>query len=72
MIYCIEDDDNIRELMLYTLKTMGFEVTGVASGEEFWSELDSELPSLIVLDIMLQFCVAVKKVRKKRKSAMDN
>ncbi len=53
MIYCIEDDDNIRELMLYTLKTMGFEVTGVASGEEFWSELDSELPSLIVLDIML-------------------
>lgn len=28
MIYCVEDDDDIRELMLYTLRTAGFEAQG--------------------------------------------
>ncbi|MGZ7236543.1 DNA-binding response regulator, partial [Streptococcus pyogenes] len=33
MIYCVEDDDDIRELMLYTLRTTGFEAKGFADGE---------------------------------------
>ena len=36
MIYCIEDDDDIRELMIYTMKTAGFEANGFVDGLDFW------------------------------------
>ena len=53
MIWCIEDDANIREIEVYTLNSTGFEAKGFASGEEFFSALRTELPELIILDIML-------------------
>ena len=53
MIWCIEDDANIREIEVYTLNSPGFEAKGFASGEEFFSALRTELPELIILDIML-------------------
>ncbi len=53
MIYCVEDDQSIRELMLYTLKASGFEAQGFGSGEELMAGLSSALPELILLDIML-------------------
>ncbi len=53
MIYCVEDDNGIRNLMLYTLNTSGFEAKGFETSDEFWSELKSEKPELIILDIML-------------------
>ena len=37
MIYCVEDDRNIRELLVYTLETTGFEAKGLADGNELWS-----------------------------------
>ena len=53
MIYCVEDDNSIRELMTYTLHSVGFESMGFSCGEEFWKGMRQELPQLILLDIML-------------------
>lgn len=53
MIYCVEDDRNIRELLVYTLATTGFEARGLADGKELWEALKKELPDMILLDIML-------------------
>lgn len=53
MIYCVEDDVSIRELMIYTLKASGFEAVGFTDGEALFGALKTELPKLILLDIML-------------------
>lgn len=53
MIYCLEDDDSIRELMLYTLAASGFEVRGFPDSEPFWAAVGEQVPELILLDIML-------------------
>lgn len=53
MIYCVEDERNIRELLIYTLETTGFEAKGFGSGAELTSALKEEIPELILLDIML-------------------
>ena len=53
MIYYVEDDDNIREVVVYTLKHSGFESKGFSSGKDFISICENEIPELILLDIML-------------------
>ena len=53
MIYCAEDDGSIRELIVYALKSNGFDAMGFADGKEFFSRLKEQTPSLILLDIML-------------------
>ena len=53
MIYLVEDDDSIRELVLYTLHTTGFEAEGFRNAADFWQALVKELPQLVLLDIML-------------------
>lgn len=53
MIYLVEDDDNIRELVIYTLRTTGFEAKGFPDAAHFWEALGKELPELALLDIML-------------------
>lgn len=53
MIYCVEDDDNIRELVIYTLKTTGLKAKGFADGAAFMEALAFDTPELILLDIML-------------------
>ncbi len=56
MIYCVEDERNIRELIVYTLESSGFKAKGLESGEELFrtlAETDSQQVSLILLDIML-------------------
>ena len=53
MIYCVEDDDNIRELVIYTLETTGLKARGFADGSAFTEALAFETPELILLDIML-------------------
>ena len=53
MIYLVEDDDSIRELVLYTLHTTGFEAEGFRNAADFWQALEKELPQLVLLDIML-------------------
>lgn len=53
MIYCVEDDISIRELIIYTLKLSGFEALGMEDGHSLFEELEKEMPELILLDIML-------------------
>ncbi|MBP3701133.1 MAG: response regulator transcription factor [Lachnospiraceae bacterium] len=53
MIYYVEDDKSIRELVVYTLKTTGFEARGFENGKGFFAALAEEMPELILLDIML-------------------
>ena len=53
MIYCVEDDTGIRELMLYTLRASGFEAEGFGDGTAMFSELAVRMPRLILLDVML-------------------
>ena len=53
MIFCVEDDRGIRELMTYTLNASGYEALGLKDGKELAEALKSEKPCLITLDIML-------------------
>ena len=53
MIYLVEDDDNIRELVAYTLNNTGLEAKGFSRPSEFWEAMARMLPSLVLLDIML-------------------
>ncbi len=53
MIFCVEDDNGIRELMIYTLNSAGFEGQGFACGAELFDALQIKMPELIMLDIML-------------------
>lgn len=53
MIYCVEDDESIRELMLYTLRASGFEAGGFSDGKGLFDALAHTRPRLILLDIML-------------------
>ncbi|MBO6208773.1 MAG: response regulator transcription factor [Lachnospiraceae bacterium] len=53
MIYCVEDDDSIRELMVYTLQASGFEACGFEAASVFWDTMRERKPELVILDIML-------------------
>ena len=53
MIYFVEDDDNIRELVVYTLNSTGFKAEGFPTPSKFWAAMEEKLPSLVLLDIML-------------------
>lgn len=53
MIYCVEDDENIRELVIYTLQSTGLDACGFEDGKAFLQALALETPELILMDIML-------------------
>lgn len=53
MIYLVEDDNSIRELVIYTLHSTGFEAEGFSCAKEFWRRIETKKPKLILLDIML-------------------
>lgn len=53
MIFCVEDDNNIRELVIYTLETTGMKARGFGEGKSFFQALENEVPDLILMDIML-------------------
>ena len=53
MIFCVEDDNGIRDLMIYTLNSAGFAAKGFTDGAELYDALKNETPILIMLDIML-------------------
>lgn len=53
MIWCVEDDESIREIEIYTLKSTGFEAEGFCEGRELFAALSCRKPDLILLDIML-------------------
>lgn len=53
MIYIVEDDLNIRELESYALKNSGFETKAFEKGAALFDALEKQIPSLVILDIML-------------------
>lgn len=53
MIFCVEDDAGIRDLMIYTLNASGFRAVGFENAREFYTALADTVPELIMLDIML-------------------
>ena len=53
MIYCLEDERNIRELIVYTLESSGFHAAGFSNSTDFFAAVVNEKPELILLDIML-------------------
>lgn len=52
-VYCVEDDNNIRELVCYTLTQTGSTAVGFADAESFFAAVAERLPNLVLLDIML-------------------
>ncbi|MCD8180197.1 MAG: response regulator transcription factor [Firmicutes bacterium] len=52
-IFCVEDDEGIRDLITYAVKSAGFVVEGFESAAEFEERLKSYMPSMVLLDIML-------------------
>ena len=53
MIYILEDDENIRKLIVYTLQSQGYQCTGFERPSDFWKALNDSIPNLLLLDIML-------------------
>jgi len=53
MIYCVEDEKNIRELVVYTLTSSGYDACGCADAAEFFEKADPKDAELFLLDIML-------------------
>ena len=73
MIYCVEDDQNIRDLLVYALQTNGFEAQGFPDAASFYQGLKEKSPELILLDIMLpgEDGLAILKKLKYSKSTRD-
>ncbi len=53
MIYCVEDESGIRNMMVYTLEAAGLQAKGLEDGAALYAALKEQIPSLIILDIML-------------------
>ncbi|MBR2465449.1 MAG: response regulator transcription factor [Clostridia bacterium] len=72
MIYLLEDDDSIRELVCYSLEKTGNPARGFALPHEFYKALESELPELVLLDVMLpeeDGLTVLKNLRSKKRTA---
>ena len=68
-IWCVEDDESIRDIELYTLRSMGFEARGLTDGGELRAALEEEIPDLILLDVMLPGDDGVTLLRELRAAA---
>ena len=53
MIYLLEDDNSIRDLVIYTLNSQGMEAQGFKRPSVFWAAVGERVPTLVLLDIML-------------------
>lgn len=70
MIVILEDDNSIRELVLYTLKNSNLSAKGYSNSLDFYNSLENEIPSLLLLDIMLpneDGLEVLKKIREHKK-----
>ena len=68
MIYLVEDDASIRELVVYALNNSGFQAVGFDTPSAFWQALAKQTPELILLDIMLPEEDGLQILRKLRQS----
>ena len=69
MIYLLEDDDSIRDLVIYTLNSQGMEARGFARPSLFWQAVEEAVPDLALLDIMLPEEDGISVLKKLRSSA---
>lgn len=69
MIYCVEDDNGIRDLMTYTLAVSGYEAKGFPDSTGLWEALYTVRPELIMLDIMLPGEDGITILKKLRESS---
>lgn len=69
IVYCVEDDSDIRELIEYTLTSMNFEVHGFECGADFFKAISSKMPDIVLLDIMLPDMDGMEILAKIRNSA---
>ena len=67
MIYLVEDDESIRELLVYTLNGQGLVAEGFAYPSDFWHAMEKKIPDLVLLDIMLPEEDGLEMLRKLRK-----
>ena len=67
MVYLVEDDDSIRELVVYTLNSQGMEAEGFSLPSDFWQAVEKRIPDLVLLDIMLPEEDGLEILRKLRK-----
>lgn len=68
LIYIVEDDTNIREIEMFSLKNTGYSVEGFECAKDFYKKIDDKIPDLILVDIMLpdeDGLEIVKKLRRK-------
>ena len=72
MIYYVEDDTNVRDLALYTLRQAGLEAEGFAEASSFREACDNRLPDLVLLDIMLPTTDGLTLLRELRSSALTS
>lgn len=66
MIFCVEDDAAIRNMMIYTLNVSGLQAEGFSDGEGLFQALEHHIPRLILLDIMLPGMDGIEILRKIR------
>ncbi len=73
MIYCVDDDQSIQKIVVYTLNSMGFEAEGFYDSVSLYKAIDQRLPSLIILDIMLpnEDGIAILSSLRKNKKTRD-
>ena len=73
MIFCVEDDAGIRNMMVYTLNSSGLEAEGFADADAFFQALESCRPELVMLDIMLpgQDGISILKRLRQQRSTAD-
>ena len=64
MIWCVEDDESIRDIETYSLQMTGFTARGFEDGGSFLEALKEEKPDLVILDIMLPGMDGVELLRR--------
>ncbi|MDX8417253.1 MAG: response regulator transcription factor [Absicoccus sp.] len=67
MIYLVEDDESIRNMMMYTLEASGFEVKGFKDGKSYFQAMLMNHPDLVMLDIMLSDMDGIEILKKMKK-----
>ena len=67
-IYVVEDDDSIRQLVLYALKNSGYEAVGFPCGADFFRAAKDCPPDFILLDIMLPDMDGIEILKRVRNS----
>lgn len=72
MVFYVEDDTSIRDIVIYTLKSMGMEAKGFVDGSSFFKALETELPDLIMLDVMLPDMDGIEILKKLKSNKRTN